>query len=150
MLFRSNNALIADRRKNAIQQFDKHIKAVIQDLEKAEGDESLKAICLTPLESLRAEVERQESLAHISQAENEALKLKDAALVKIDECLAKKAAEKGKEASPPKIKHRRVVKPAELVKTDYLETQDEVNGFMDALHCELKDAISKDERIEIR
>ena len=43
-----------------------------------------------------------------------------------------------------------VVRPAQLAQTNYLETQDDVNAFLDALRRELEDAIASDERIEIR
>ena len=51
---------------------------------------------------------------------------------------------------PPVVKKQRVVKPAELVKTTYLETSDDVNGFLDDLRQELEKAIASNERIQIR
>jgi len=36
------------------------------------------------------------------------------------------------------------------VKTTYLETSDDVNGFLDALRRELEKAIANNERIQIR
>ena len=51
---------------------------------------------------------------------------------------------------PPVVKKQRVVKPADLVKTTYLETSDDVNGFLDALRMELEQAIANNERIQIR
>jgi hypothetical protein len=44
----------------------------------------------------------------------------------------------------------RPIKPATLVKTAYLETQQDVDMFLDALKHELEDAIAKQERIQIR
>jgi hypothetical protein len=52
--------------------------------------------------------------------------------------------------SKPAVKPRRVVKPADIVKTTYLETSDDVNGFLDALRQELEQAINNNERIQIR
>jgi len=36
------------------------------------------------------------------------------------------------------------------VKTTYLETQNDIDGFLDALRQELQDALSRGERIQIR
>ena len=48
------------------------------------------------------------------------------------------------------VKKQRIVKPAEIMKTTYLETPDDVNGFLDALRQELEKAIANNERIQIR
>jgi hypothetical protein len=57
----------------------------------------------------------------------------------------------GKVTPPvPVVKKQHVVKPADLVKTTYLETSDDVNGFLDALRMELEQAIARNERIQIR
>ena len=48
------------------------------------------------------------------------------------------------------VKKQRIVRPAALVKTTYLETPDDVDGFLDALRQELEQAIAKGERIQIR
>jgi hypothetical protein len=77
---------------------------------------------------------------------------------RIEEFLRKLAEQKkpkdessGKIQPPtPVVKKQRVVKPAELVRTTYLETSDDVNGFLDALRQELEKAIANNERIQIR
>ena len=58
----------------------------------------------------------------------------------------------GEVTPPPKpqVKKQRVVKPADIVKTTYLETSDDVNDFLDALRQELEQAIKNNERIQIR
>ena len=54
------------------------------------------------------------------------------------------------DAAAPVVKKQRIVKPADIVKTTYLETPDDVNGFLDALRQELEKAIANNERIQIR
>ena len=85
-------------------------------------------------------MQKEESLAHITQAEGEAVKEFDAAVGRIEEFLRKLAEQKKPRTTGrarcrrlPVVKKQRVVKPAELVKTTYLETPDDVNGFLDAL-----------------
>jgi hypothetical protein len=107
---------------------------------------------------LKEQVQREESLAHITQAEGQAVKEFDTAVGRIEDFLVKLAEKKnpkddgsGKVTPPPTVvKKQRIVKPAELVKTPYLESSEDVNGFLDALRMELEQAIAKDERIQIR
>ena len=116
----------------------------------AGGDESLKTTCLTPLEDLAKQVTTHESLAHIGQAEAEAVHLKDEALDQVERYLERKAEEGKAVQDKPVVKPRRVVSPGKFVKSSYLESQDDVNTFLDDLRKELTDALAKNERIEIR
>ena len=50
----------------------------------------------------------------------------------------------------PLVKKVHPIKPASLVKATYLETLDDVHGFLDQLRTEMEDAIHKGERIQIR
>jgi hypothetical protein len=82
----------------------------------------------------------------------------DAAEGSIEEFLRKLAEQmkpeddgSGKVQPPlPVVKKQRIVKPAELMKTAYLESSEEVNRFLDALRQELEKALENNERIQIR
>jgi len=155
-----NSALLTERRTQATAKIDAHIATLNKDVAAAQGEAGLKSACLKPLEALREQVGKEESLAHITQAEGEAVKEFDLAVGRIEEFVRKLAEQKkpkddgsGKTPPPPPapvVKKRRVVKPAEIVKTSYLETADDVNGFLDALRMTLEQAIANNERIEIR
>lgn len=153
-----NSSLLTGRRTQAITKLDTHIAAVNKDVAAAQGDASLRSACLKPLEALKEQVQKEESLAHITQAEGEAVKEFDVAVGRIEDFLRKLAEQKkpkddgtGKVTPPPPVvKKQRVVKPSDLVKTTYLETSDDVNGFLDALRQELEQAINNNERIQIR
>ena len=152
-----NSALLTGRRTQAIAKIDGHIATLNKDMAAAQGDASLRAACLKPLEALQEQVQKEESLAHITQAEAEAVKEFDAAVGRIEDFLRKLAEQKkpkddgsGKHRQPPVVKKQRIVKPADIVKTTYLETSDDVNGFLDALRQELEKAIANNERIQIR
>jgi len=103
------------------------------------------------------QVEGEASIAHIVQAEQQALTLFDAAQGCIQE-FVKKVTEKpsGKGIGPepqtptPVVKKVHPIKPAALVQATYLETMDDVHGFLDQLRTEMEDAIHKGERIQIR
>lgn len=153
-----NTTLIMERRQLAGRQLEKHIAALNRDLDAAQPDAAFRATCLQPLETLRRQIEAQESLAHLSQAETEALKAYDAAVQRIEEFTRQAAeiavvteASAGETVAPkPALKKQRVVKPADLVKAAYLETPEEVQAFLDALRQELETALANNERIQIR
>ena len=91
----ANEALLSARRTEALATIAEHTASVSAEVSTSGGDESLKTTCLTPLENLAKQVSTHESLAHISQAEAEAVRLKDEALDQVERYLSRKA-EKGK------------------------------------------------------
>ena len=106
---------------------------------------------MAPLETLRKQVERQESVAHITQAEHEVVKAFDAAISKIEEAAKKPGPKPGDEETPkPVVRQRRVVRPAEFTSKTYLETPEDVNAFLEELRRQLEAAIANNERIQIR
>ena len=78
------------------------------------------------------------------------MRLKDEALTRVEQYLARKAEEGKAEQDKPVVRPRRVVSPGKFVKSSYLETQIDVDAFLDDLRRELADALAKNERIEIR
>jgi hypothetical protein len=148
---------LTGRRTQALAKIDSHIATLNKDIAAAQGDAGLRAACIRPLEALMEQVQKEASLAHITQAEVEAVREFDIAVGRIEEFL-RKVAERmkpkgdGSEQEPPRpvVKKQRIVKPADLMKTTYLETSDDVNGFLDALRQELEQAITNNERVQIR
>jgi len=154
-----NSSLLTGRQAQAIAKIDSVIATLNKDVAAAQGEAGLRSACLKPLEVLKDQVQKEESLAHITQAESESVKEFDVAVGRIEDFLRKLAEQKkpkddgtGKVTppTPPVVKKQRVVKPADIVKTTYLETSDDVNGFLDALRQELEQAINNNERIQIR
>jgi len=149
-----NAALVCQRRTEALAKIDGQIAEVSRALAAMPGDAALKAACLRPLETLRGQVQTQERLAHVAQAGQEAQALADAALTQIEAALtagaAKPAATTTTAPPAPPVKPRRIVKPADLVASPYLETIDDVNAFLDQLRRQLEAAIASGQRIQIR
>jgi hypothetical protein len=75
-----NSSLLTGRRAQALAKIDEHIATLNQDIATVQGDAALRTACLKPLEELKEQVQKQESLAHITQAEGEAVKAFDAAI----------------------------------------------------------------------
>ena len=144
-----NGAILIKARKEAQGRIDQAYQQVATELDRIGGDDGLKRSCLSNLDGLREQVEKQQSVAHIGQAIGLAGGAVDAALAKIEDYLKAKAREKGKEPLPPP-KPRKDIRPADLVKTPCLETEDDINTFLDALRTELKASLDRGERIHIR
>ena len=145
-----NEALLSKRQVKAVASIAAHTKVVSTEIAVAGGDDALKSALIAPLEDLTNRVATFESIAHIDQAEAEAVRLRDEALDKAERALAKKANDVMAVEDKSRLKPRRVVSPINLVKATYLETQADVDAFLEDLRAELADAISKNERIEIR
>jgi hypothetical protein len=152
-----NTALLSQHRTATCQKIDDVIAALTQDIEAAKGDEALTSVCLGPLIKLRVQVEGETSIAHIVQAEQQALTLLDTAQGHIQAFvreMTEKPSGQGTDSEPqqpkPLVKKVHPIKPAALVKATYLETLDDVHGFLDQLRTEMEDAIHKGERIQIR
>ena len=145
-----NESLLSKRRAKAVASITAHTNAVSTDIVEAGGDDALKSALLAPLENLAKLLATYQSVAHIDQAEIEAVRLRDEALDKAERALTKKANDVMAVEDKLRLKPRRVVSPTKLVKATYLETQADVDAFLEDLRAELADAISKNERIEIR
>ncbi|OLE72273.1 MAG: hypothetical protein AUI36_01545 [Cyanobacteria bacterium 13_1_40CM_2_61_4] len=152
-----NTALLAEHRTVTCQKIDDVIATLTQDIEAANGDEALTSVCLGPLGKLRVQVEGEASIAHIVQAEQQALTLFDAAQGRIQECVRKvpeQPSTEGPGPAPekprPVVKKVHPIKPAALVRATYLETKEEVESFLEALSRQLYDALEHEERIQIR
>lgn len=144
-----NTALVERCRGEALKRIDDHIATITNDVETAGGDAALKTACLQPLERLRGQVAKQESLAHITQAESEAVREFDAAVKRIEE-FVRKTGNGDDDDKPPVVKTQRIIKPAELVTKTYLESKEDVEAFLAELRQQLERAIADNERIQIR
>jgi hypothetical protein len=165
-----NTNIITERREEALARISELQKQVVAEISKAAvGDlptgagvvrqlnneeEQLSKACLQPLERLVASVNQQNSVAHISQAVQEAERALDKAMHDIEAFLTKKhekqAAVGGGDEPKVVIKPRKEIKPASLVKSPFLDSQEDINTFLDALRKELQDAFDRGERIQIR
>ena len=150
-----NQSLLSGRRAEVVAKIDAHIAALNKDLAIAQGGASLQATCLEPLTALRERAQKQESLAHIAQAESEALKEFDIAVGRIESAVAEQKKPQSDSSDEPTkpvavVRKQRIIKPTEIMKAAYLETPDDVNNFLAALRQELENALANDERIQIR
>ena len=157
-----NDKLVSAQRTKSLEAIEAQIAAIRQELKSAGDDPTLSSSCVKPLESLKSQVTGQTSLAHITQAEADAVNLKDSAITKIGQFIAQQSAKKADQVAEggpekgdggkvaPKFKPPRVILPKTLTTKTYLESQEDIDEFLKKLRSELEAAINNDERIEIR
>lgn len=152
-----NQSLIAGHRAVVLSEIDQRLTTLRADIDAAAGDASLKQVVLSPLERLRKRVEADESIAHIAQAQTQAIAEHDEAVTRIEEFTAgqtAKAIQYDGSAIAPKppavMRKQRIVHPAKLVLATYLETPEQVTEFLSALRIQLEAALANNERIQIR
>ncbi|MFP4088046.1 MAG: BREX system P-loop protein BrxC [Desulfobacteraceae bacterium] len=150
-----NDALIETVRQRVIARISGLLNELKTELDSISADGTLRTQCLKPLERLLEQANSQESIAHLNQAEHEAVKALDRAVEKIESFVKPPEKEKIGEGEPvekPKVavKPRRVIKPAELVTTAYLENEKDIEQFINQLRERLAEAVKARERVQIR
>jgi hypothetical protein len=143
--------LVKKRRDHVLQRIDAHIAKVEAELDAAQASNDLRNQCLYPLQSLKRQVETQTSIAHINQAQQNAIDAADEAIDKIE--AASKANEHpgiGDKEPPVHVKKRCIVQAAQLAPKGFLETQEDVDAYLSKLRQALESAINNNERVEIR
>lgn len=163
-----NTGIIDSARHDALEKLDQHLAAMEVEVEAVQADSTLKASCLKPLQDLQAQIRQQESIAHINQAMQEAERTFDHAIGQIEEAVARKAGSEqnnsieeqdnqgaygdpGSETTPtPTVKKRRLIEPSKIATQTYLESQEDIDGFLEELRKQLEAAVANNERIQIR
>ena len=143
-----NQKLVDKAATQAKSRVDFRIDQLKQELDKAAADADLRNQCLYPLQQLRTEVEGQTSIAHLIAIPARAQDLADEAMEFIE--LAQKGGDDNGGKGKPPTKQRRIIRAADLATSTYLETQEQVDAYLEALKTELTKAINNDERVEIR
>ena len=120
-------------------------------MDAAQASDDLRHPGLYPLQTLRRQVEAQTSIAHINQAQQSAEEAADEAIDKIEAATKARAEKDIAEKQPPVyVKKRRIIQAARLAPKALLETQADVDGYLERLRRELEAAIGAGERVEIR
>lgn len=149
-----NNTLLQAVRAEAQNEIETKVASLSDDLKKAGAADSFANSLKKPLVDLLSQVSRDGSLAHIAQAKANCTHLFDEAIRKLEEWVHQEAEkEKGQKDDPkpsPVVKKQRVIKAVDLVGRPYLETQEQVDGFIQSLKAELEKALAENCRIQIR
>lgn len=167
-----NEAVIAERRAEALAKVDPQIETIKQDLAEIGVDADFSNQCLKPIQDVRKRIETETRSGQLTNLVAEADDAAEIAHSQIEKAVeaAKKAAEKPapepegsklKEtaAEPPtsgpsvktpqNFKPRRQIAAKLAASKPYLETSQDVEDYLSALRKQLEDAIASNVRIEI-
>lgn len=156
-----NDGLVKLRRKQAVEHIDERIDAVKEALEAlGNADPELSNACLHPLQAIRKRVEGQDSLAHVEAAQGEAGDAQYDALDRIDAEKARRKAEAdgktqgandhGQSGYAHEPRETVVLKPANLTTKHWLESEEDVDAFLERLREELLKNLKDNKRVRIQ
>lgn len=152
-----NDALVAARRAEVLETIARQSALIDQELGTHTVDSSVKEACLAPIQALKRQVQEEQSLAHLAQANTEAIEVLDDVVTRIEKALKPPVRPASPSPSsvpatppPPAVRPRKVIKPADLSPKPYLESRADVDAFLAALRQQLESALANEERIQIR
>lgn len=171
-LRRVNEAVITERRADALAKVDPQIEAIKQDLAGIGVDANFSNQCLKPIHDIRKRIETETSSGQLTNLVAEADDAAEIAHSQIEQAVeaAKKVAEKlaaepegakvkestdipptptPKVRAPENFKPRRQIEAKSAASKPYLETSQDVEDYLSALRKQLEDAIASNVRIEI-
>jgi len=139
-----NDQLVADARSPVVAEIQGLLDGVTEELTKVSAGNALRKTATGELTKLLGTASQATSIAHISQARQTADAAHDRALTAIENAQTKPNDPK------PKIKKRRVLEAKKLWSSGFIETQADVEAFLEQLRAALETAIKSDERIQIK
>lgn len=161
----SNEALVQRGREAAILAVDKKIAEVARALQGVSADADLSNAALRPLQQQKLSVGASVSLPEISYLEQGAGQLLDEAMDRIIDSMKQRDAQHGASTkataatagsgstdkpTAPTPKPSQTVRPSELATRPYLESEAEVDGYINALREEFMAILKAGKRIRIQ
>lgn len=144
-----NAAIVATQRAEALARLDAIQTQIAQEVAAAQCDEELNRSSLQLLRGLRDAMEQHASVSQITQAVQQAEQVLDKVLENVQRFLKSRQRKTGRDAAPQAARRATEIKPAQLAASCYLETQDDIEGFLDNLRRELQQAIARGDRVLI-
>ena len=166
-----NDAVIADRRAEALAKVDPQIEAVGRDLSDIGVDSEFSNQCLKPLQDIRKRIEHETRTGQITNLIEEAADAAKEAHQRIEQAvqLAKPLVAPPVDpdvspktkfplpmqtpttrvTAPENFRPRRQISAKQISKKTYLETKADVDDYLSDLRQQLEDAIAANARIEI-
>ena len=138
-----NDELVKERRASAIESLDDVINKILKALKDYKADKDFCNKTLMPFQNIKKSIKDEYSIPHISYTVNEAAELYEDALEAID----KEFGDKGGNGEEPK--KIRTIKPASFKEKAYLDTEDDVNVFINKVRDEMLEAIRNKMRVRV-
>jgi hypothetical protein len=157
-----NEAAAHERRERALNSIDAKIAEVVKSLDQVQASAELRNKTLLPLQELKTKVAGLSSIPKILYAQDQAGNLLDEAMAAIEKSTSKLAPVVQQPGSNTTVttlttnpaamapKPSKVIRAADLSPSIYLETEAEVECYIDKLKAELLDTIQSGKRARIQ
>jgi hypothetical protein len=150
-----NEALVVAARAPALEAIGALLSSVETEASKAAAPEGVQERVTAELNRLLDTAATATSIAHIAQAAQAADGAFDRALALIEEAVKKRTQEApGTDTQPhpvtPPLKKRRTVEARSAWPRGFIETQDDIEAFLQNLRNALETAVAADERVQIK
>ena len=142
-----NDELVSKARGPAVAEIQRLLDGVSEELGRVSANEELRKTATNGLARLIKTVMQATSIAHIAQAKETADSAYDRALTAIEQA---QPPPPPNEPTPPKVKKRRVLEVRSLCPDGFVETETEIEEFLERLRAALKAAIEAKERVQIK
>ncbi len=155
-----NGEAVSKYRQQALLVLGKQKSDLQRELDAAGVDSEFHQQCLGPFQRLMEDAARSESIPALQQFESEAIRVFDSAVPTIQQWIVQRDAARkssggvtslGAGCNAPAPKPLQIIKPVELASRDaYIETEADVEAYLDRLRTALRAAIQENKRIQIR
>lgn len=138
-----NDRLVESRQIYVVQEVDKKIARVSELLEEYKAAHDIQEQALKPLQDIKKQIQQEQSIPGIYYYEGMAKEQFNIALELLEGRKEKEESEKGI------VKPVKCINPATLMAKNYLETESDVDEYLNTLRKELIAAIQNNARIRI-
>ncbi len=135
-----NDALVKAAKKSTIEIIDNKVKQIHDLLDEKKADPDLRNKALYPIQNIKKKIQTDYSIPNITYQIRETQEQFEEAVEVI---------EKGGRKKPKSLKPVKEITPASFSSKIYLETEEDINDFLDKLKEELITAIKNNMRIRI-
>jgi hypothetical protein len=155
-----NDQLVTDARGPAVAEIQGLLDSITAELNKMSANEPLRNRATSELTNLLHTANQATSIAHITQARQTADDAYDRALTAIEQALI--VIEQAQVLPPPQpddptplpppppVKKRRVVEAKSFWPGSFIETEADVEAFLDKLRAALEAALAANEKVQIK
>jgi hypothetical protein len=138
-----NEELVKERRASAVKSLESTINQISNLLKENSADDNFCNKTLFPFQNIKKKIQAEYSIPQITYNVNEAQELFEDTLEAIDEAF------KAKLGNGKKPKQIKTIKPASFKQKAYLDTEDDVDAFIDKVREKLLEAVRNNIRVRV-
>jgi DNA repair ATPase RecN len=138
-----NDTMVEETRESAVEEVDRKIAGVVSLLDEKYANDDLRNKALFPLQKIKKKILAEDSMPNMAYQVNEAEEQHLNAFEVIDDAL------KPSDKDPKPMKKIKVINAASLASRIYMETEADVNEYVDKVRIELMDAVKNNIRVRI-